>query len=111
MRAVVVLLALPIAACGASAHYSDGRLMSRINKQYEVRDACLATNAAPYISSDSNATSIGQTVSLSCQAETDKLISLSNPTNDPNITAAIQRDSAFRATGIVLKARGQGTTN
>lgn len=92
-------------------HYSDPRLMSKINDQYKLRDSCLAKNAVPYVAGDSDVSNIARAVSLSCQPETEKLVSLSNPTHDPAITAAIQKDSVFRATGYVLRARGEGSTN
>ncbi len=61
----------------------------------------------PYASDMSDASSIGRTISANCQAETNALIASSNPHNDPVVTAAIRQDSDFRATGYVLKARGQ----
>ncbi|TAJ40466.1 MAG: hypothetical protein EPO67_00180 [Reyranella sp.] len=107
MRILVVVLTLSLGACSANSHYSDPRLVSTINKTYQARDACLAKNAVPYVSGDTDPSSIARAVSLSCQAETDKLISLSNPKRDPAITAAIRRDTEQRATGYVLKARGE----
>lgn len=107
MRKLVVVLPLLLVGCSANSHYSDPRRVSTINKTYEARDACLAKNAVPYVGGDTDASNIARAVSLSCQAETDKLISISNPTNDPAIAAAIRRDTEYRATGYVLKARGQ----
>ena len=107
MRILVVVLMLSLGACSANSHYSDPRLVSSIEKTYRARDACLAKNAVPYANGEADATNIARAVSLSCQAETDKLISLSNPTRDPAITAAIRRDTESRATGYVLKSRGE----
>lgn len=107
MRKLVVVLPLLFSGCSANSHYSDPRLVSTINKTYEARDACLAKNAVPYVGGDTDASNIARAVSLSCQVETDKLISISNPTKDPAIAAAIRRDTEYRATGYVLKARGQ----
>lgn len=104
---ILVVLALSLGACSANSHYSDPRLVSNIDKTYRARDACLARNAVPYVKGDTDATNIARAVSLSCQTETDKLISLSNPTRDPAIAAAIRRDTESRAMGFVLKARGE----
>ena len=111
MRTMIVVLTLPLAACSAEAHYSDPRGMSKINSLYEARDACLARNAASAVSGDASASSAARAISASCQAETDRLIQLSNPHSDPEITAAIRKDTEFRATGYVLKARGQVATD
>ena len=107
MRVLAIVLMLSLGACSANSHYSDPRLVSSINKTYQARDACLARNAVPYVNGDTDASNIARAVSLSCQAETDKLISLSNPTRDPAIAAAIRRDTEYRATGYVLRARGE----
>lgn len=109
MRISIVLLGLALAGCSANAHNSDPRLQSKINDSYDARDACLAKNAASYSSSDSDASSVARTISVTCQAETDALIALNNPYNDPRIAAAIRSDTEFRARGFVLKARGQAT--
>jgi hypothetical protein len=107
MRTMIVVLTLPLAACSANAHYSDPRAMAKLNAVFEARDACLAKNAASAVTGDASASSVARAISASCQVETDRLISISNPYNDPEITAAIQKDTQFRATGYVLKARGQ----
>jgi hypothetical protein len=111
MRTMIVVLMLPLAACSAEAHYSDPRGMSKLNSLYEARDTCLIRHAASAVSDDASASSAAREISASCQAEVDKLISISNPHNDPEITAAIQKDTEFRATGFVLKARGQVVTD
>lgn len=111
MRLLMVIPMLSIAACSVNSHYSDPRRVSRAKTQFEVRDACLAKNTVPYANGDSDASNIARAVSLSCKTETDKLIEISNPTGDPDVTAAIRKDAEFRATGYVLKARGQGSTN
>ena len=110
MRPMIVVLMLPLAACSANAHYSDPRLMSKINALYDARDACLERNAASYSARDSSASSAAQAISANCRSETDALISLSNPHNDPRIAAAIRSDTEFRARGFVLKVRDPGGT-
>lgn len=107
MRTTVVVFMLSLTACSANSHYSDPRLVASIDQSYRARDACLAKNAVPYVNGDGDATNIARAVGLSCQAETDKLISLSNPSRDPAINAAIRRDTESRAMGYVLRARGE----
>jgi hypothetical protein len=111
MRALIAIMLLSLAGCGAYPNYSDPRLATKINDQYALRDACLAKNAASSLSSSSSASEIARTITLTCQPETDMLIALSNPNNDPRISAAIERDTQFRATGFVLRARNAGTTD
>lgn len=111
MRPLIAVMLLALAGCGAYPHYSDPRLATKINDQYALRDACLAKNAEANLNSSSSASEIARTISLSCQAETDSLIAVSNPYNDPRISAAIERDTQFRATGYVLRARNLGTPN
>lgn len=107
MRYLVVALLLQLTACSANSHYSLPWRVTQINDLYEARDACLARHAVPYAANETSASEIARAVSLSCQAETDKLIASSNPGNDPEVTSAIRRDTEFRATGYVLKARGE----
>jgi hypothetical protein len=107
MRTLVVVLMLTLAACSANSHYSDPWRVSSIETTYRARDACLAKNTVPYVNGDADVANIARAISLSCQTETDKLISLSNPTRDPAITAAIRRDTESRAMGYVLRARGE----
>lgn len=61
----------------------------------------------PYVEGNADATSIGLTISANCQSETNALTASSNPHSNPAVTTAIRQDSDFRATGYVLKARGQ----
>ena len=107
MRILIVTAMLSLAAGSVNSQYSEPWTVRSVKQTYEARDACLAKHAAPYIAGASDATSIGPTISSNCQAETNALIGSSNPHNDPVVTAAIRQDSDFRATGYVLKARGQ----
>lgn len=107
MRILIVVAMLSLAACSVNSQYSEPWTVRSVKQTYDARDACLAKHALPYIEGDSDATSIGRTISSNCQAETNALIASSNPHNDPIVTAAIRQDSDFRATGYVLKARGQ----
>ncbi len=107
MRILIVVAVLSLAACSANSQYSEPWTVKAVGKTYEARDACLQREAAPYATDTGDASSIGRTVSANCQAETNALNASSNPHNDPVVTAAIRQDSDFRATGFVLKARGQ----
>lgn len=107
MRTLIVVALLSLAACSVNQQYSEPWTVKAVGKTYEARDACLQRQAAPFAVDTSDASSAGRTVSANCQAETDALIASSNPHRDPVVTAAIRQDTDFRATGYVLKARGQ----
>lgn len=107
MRTLILVALLSLAACSVNSQYSAPWTVKAVGKTYEARDACLQRQAAPYAGDTADASSVGRIISANCQAETDALIASSNPHNDPVVTAAIRQDSDFRATGYVLKARGQ----
>lgn len=107
MRTLIVVALLSLAACSVNQQYSEPWTVKAVGKTYEARDACLQRQAAPYAGDASDASSAGRAIGASCRAETDALIASSNPHNDPVVAAAIRQDSDFRATGYVLKARGQ----
>jgi len=113
LQAAMVLLPLLLGGCEAAssmsgAGLSDPKLMKSINDAYEARDNCLAANIHLADAYGSSAQSLAAQAAASCQTQTDVLNALSNPHGDPRITAAIQKDSSFRAMGYVLKARGEG---
>lgn len=107
MRTLIVVALLSLAACSVNSQYSAPWTVRAVDKTYEARDACLQRQVASYAGDTSDASSIGRSISANCQAETNALISSGNPHNDPEVTAAIRQDSDFRATGYVLKSRGQ----
>ena len=108
MRIASVLVVLVLAGCAGAYHTpSDGRLQTRINQAYAARDACLERNAAADVANAGVATSLAQTVAAACISDTDKLIEVINRDGDPRVAAAIRRDSEFRATSFLLKARGE----
>ncbi|MDI1286939.1 MAG: hypothetical protein PSV46_21325 [Reyranella sp.] len=117
-RSIQTALAALMASLGAchsasvlkGAGYSDPRLSGRIEDAYDARDACLARNAAPSISGESDVATIARAVALSCKPETDKLIAVTNPFQDPLVTAAILRDGDGKAMRYVLLARGEGSS-
>jgi hypothetical protein len=113
--ATLTVLALSLSACHSAsvlkgAGYSDPRLSDRIERAYEARDACLARNAAPSVSGESDMATIAKAVALSCMPETDKLIAVTNPFQDPKVTSAILKDSDGKAMRYVLLSRGIGST-
>ncbi len=108
MRILPVLLALLVGACAGAYHTpSDGRRQTRINEAYKARDACLARNAAADGTMSTDATTVAQAAALACNAETEKLIQVTNIDGDPRVALRIRRDSEFRAMGMVLKSRGE----
>jgi len=107
MRNLIFVALLSLAGCSANSQYSEPWTVRSVKQTYEARDACLLKQAASAAVDGSDASSIGRSISSNCQAETNALIASSNPRNDPAIAAAIRQDSDFRATGYVLKARGQ----
>jgi hypothetical protein len=110
MRIALVFVTLLLSACAGAYHTpSDGRLTSRIDKQYAARDACLAKNATADDISNSDAATIARAMALACAPETEKLIEISNRDGDPTVANAIRKDSEFRAMGYVLRARGQAS--
>ncbi len=109
----LAVLALSLGACHSAsvlkgAGYSDPRLSGRIETAYEARDACLARNAAPPVSGESDVATIAKAVALSCMPETDRLIAVTNPFQDPQVTAAIMKDNDDKAMRYVLLARSEG---
>lgn len=111
--ATLAVLVLSLGACHSASvlkgsGYSDPRLSERIEKAYDERDACLARNAAPSVSGEADVANIARAVALSCMPETDKLIAVTNPFQDPQVTASILRDNDGKAMRYVLLARGEG---
>lgn len=104
-RPLIVLMSLSLAGCSAWANYSDPRRVSHIDDRYAERDACLIKNAAAQANSGGSTVDLARTISLTCQAETDALIAISNPAYDPRVSAAIERDTQRRAQAFILKAR------
>ncbi len=114
-RGALAILVLSLGACHSAsvfkgAGYSDPRLSERIDKAYEARDACLARNAASAVNGVSDASSIASSVVLSCMPETDQLIAMINPWQDPKVTTSILKDNDSKALRYVLLARGEGAS-
>ena len=109
MRTAVVFLALLLSACAEGTYHSpiDGRLMTKIDRSFAARDACLARNASADDISNSDPATIARAVALACSPETEKLVEATNRDGDVKVAAAIRANSEFKAMGYVLKARGQ----
>jgi hypothetical protein len=105
MRPALVFLVLLLSACGNTT--GDGRRTANIDKFYKARDACLARNAAADDISNSDPATLARAVALACSPETEQLVVAANRDGDAKVATAIRQDSEFRATGYILKARGQ----
>ena len=90
------------------AGQSNPTAVTKIERAYEARDACLAKNAVPSSSTNSDVASVAAAVALACMPETNQLIAVTNPYQDPQVTAAILKDSDSKATRFVMLARGDG---
>jgi hypothetical protein len=105
----MAVLALSLGACSRDYifegnEYSSPMTVNRIKRLYEARDACLARNAVPSDTGNSDVASIAKAVSLSCAPETDRLIVASNPDRDPKVALAIRNDTERRALVYVMRA-------
>lgn len=114
-RGALAMLALSLGACHSAsvfkgAGYSDPRLSERIDKAYEIRDACLARHAAAAVNGVSDPSSVANSVVISCMTETDQLIAVINPWQDPKVTTSILKDNDSKALRYVRLARGERTT-
>ncbi len=111
-RAILATLVLSLGACNSAsilkgAGYSDARLAGRIDRAYEARDACLARNATPSVGGEPDIATIAKAVSLSCMPETNRLIAIVNPYQDPWVTTAMLKDNDDKAMRYVMLARGE----
>jgi hypothetical protein len=111
-RAGLMFVALSLGACNTpalfkAAGYSNPRVTAKVERAYEARDACLSKNAVP-TSGEPDVASVARAVSLSCMPETNQLIALTNPYQDPKVTAAIMADNDAKALRYVRLARGEG---
>ncbi len=110
MRGAMAILALSSVACSRDYvfegnEYSNPIRNNQIKELYKARDACLAKNAVPAESSNTDVASIAKAVSLSCAPETDRLIAASNLDKDPKVAEAIRSDTDRKAALYVLRAQ------
>ena len=109
MQVAMAILTLSLGACSRDYifegnQYSSPMTANNIKRLYEARDACLAKNAVPSDTGNSDVASIAKAVSLSCAPETDRLIVASNPDRDPKVALAIRNDTDKRAILYVMRA-------
>ncbi|MSP74495.1 MAG: hypothetical protein EXR12_00020 [Rhodospirillaceae bacterium] len=88
--------------------YSNPRQTAKIEQAFEARDACLTRNAAP-TTGEFDIAGAARAVSLSCMPETNQLIAVTNPSQDPRVTAAIMADNDAKALRYVRLARGESS--
>ena len=109
----LTVLALSLGACNSASvlrgsGYSNPRLAGRIEQAFEARDACLSRNAAP-TGRESDVANVARAVALSCMPETNQLVAVTNPYQDPRVTDAILKDNDAKAMRYVRLARGEGS--
>ena len=114
IRATLAVLALSLGACNSAAllgeaGQSNPKVVTQIERAYEARDACLSRNAVPSSRTNEDVASVAAAVALACMPETNQLIAVTNPYQDPRIAEAILKDSDSKATRFVLLARGEGS--
>src|SRR5690242_18592023 len=98
---LLVLLALPVAACFAP-QYEDSRRVSKIDKLREQRDLCLIQHMPQFDDGRSDAAKVGDYTAMSCSNETSKLVELAIPYPSRHDRDAFQQEAASRATGYVM---------
>jgi hypothetical protein len=104
MRFWAHLAVLILTACeGSFVPVGDVGRTARTEKTYEVRDACLARNAAADGVSATVAATLAQAAAMACTSETEKLVEAANP----GATPKLPRPSVRRAMKYVLQARGR----
>ncbi|TAJ28336.1 MAG: hypothetical protein EPO67_16370 [Reyranella sp.] len=107
---------LTLAACSGQGYsvnseYEYPRQVAQTGKLYAARDACLKRNVQPFVNGPADPETAARIVAATCEMETAKLIAVSNPSGAADVAEAIRKDSEFRATGILLRARGAPQTN
>ncbi len=107
---------LTLAACSGQSYsvnseYEYPRQVAQTGKLYAARDACLKRNVQPFVNSLADPQTVARAVAATCEVETAKLIAISNPSGAADVAEAIRKDSEFRATGMLLRARGAPQVN
>ena len=113
---IVVVSALLLAACSGQSYsvnseYEYPRQVAQTAKLYAARDACLKRNVQPFVNTLTDPETAARIVAATCEMETAKLIAVSNPSGAADVAEAIRKDSAFRAAGMLMRARGVPQTN
>ncbi len=112
-QSIRAVLALFLGACNSAsmlseAGHSNPKLATQIKRLYEARDACLEKNAVPSAGGQADVASLARAISLSCSADTERLVAAINPSGDPRVSAAILRDTDARSVRYMLLARSDG---
>ena len=105
-----ILIAAASAATVASCEYvvaqfEDGFASEKIGDAYAARDSCLKWTVVMTDDGATDAAEMGAQVARSCRAETEALVQATDPHGDPAVADKIIADSAFRATGYVIRSR------
>ena len=114
---MLVVALLPfLAACSGQSYsvnseYEYPRQVAQTAKLYAARDACLKRNVQPFVNDQADPETVARIVAATCEMETAKLIAVSNPSGAADVAEAIRKDSAFRAAGMLMRARGVPQTN
>jgi|KBSSwiStaDraftv2_1062776.scaffolds.fasta_scaffold1507201_1 hypothetical protein len=102
---LVLLVALPLAACAAEPVYEDPKRASKVDKLREARDLCLIQNVSRFDNASSNPARVGDEVALACADQTTRLVELAVPYPSQQARAAFEKEARLRATGYVITAR------
>ncbi|UYN94238.1 MAG: hypothetical protein KIT25_19695 [Enhydrobacter sp.] len=98
-----VLPALLLAACQLPTNVA----LLKVDELRAAQNACLSGNVVQFDDGVTEASRIGRFVAMSCTVQTDKLVQYAIPHANRTEREAFEHDAALRATGFVLRARGQ----
>lgn len=103
--ATAALLASVTSCSGVLPRYSyeDFVPSTKVERQYEARDACLKRAASHNEDQESDPTERGRAIARSCGIEIDRLIATVDSHGDPLVASAIVEDSVRRAARFVLE--------
>jgi hypothetical protein len=104
MRASIVLfLAFCLSACNLPTNVA----LKRLDGLRAEQEACLSGNVVQFEDAALEPSKVGHFVALSCTYQTDKLTQYAVPYPDARERAAFRQDAELRATGHVMRGRGQ----
>lgn len=104
--AFLLFSTLLLQACAPA--YENGHLSRFINRQREVRDACLRTHVGLQDDRVSAPREVARAIAATCNPENDRLIqamSVADPSGEAQITDAVRKDAARQAETYVLERR------
>ncbi|MDP1749042.1 MAG: hypothetical protein Q8L22_06265 [Reyranella sp.] len=76
---------------------------TKVERQYEARDACLKRAVSHSEDQESDPIERGRAFARSCRIEIDRLIATVDPHGDPLVASAIMEDSVRRAARFDLE--------